>query len=42
MKISGEPIVIDYINNDIKKIVCEDVTNPAQSFTVDLEKQKSL
>ena len=31
------PVVIDYINNDIKKIVCEDVTNPVQSFTVDLE-----
>lgn len=35
------PVVIDYINNDIKKIVCEDVTNPEQSFTVDLE-NKSL
>lgn len=31
------PVVIDYSKNDIKKIVCEDVTNPEQSFTVDLE-----
>ena len=42
MKISGGlQLVIDYIKNDIKKIVCEDVTNPEQSFTVDLE-NKSL
>ena len=35
------PVIIDYIHNDIKKIVCEDIKNLKQSFTVDLEK-KSL
>ncbi|MAO71326.1 MAG: hypothetical protein CMD02_02310 [Flavobacteriales bacterium] len=35
------PAVIDYSKNDIKKIVCEDIIMPEQSFTVDLE-NKSL
>ena len=35
------PVIIDYNNNDIKKIVFEDNVNLKQSFTVDLE-NKSL
>ena len=35
------PIIIDYSNSDIKKIVFEDITSLKQSFTVDLE-NKSL
>ena len=30
-------VVIDYSKNDIKKIFCEDVTNPDTIYTVDLD-----